>query len=238
MVGVSPGPLLLAFVITVVEMTEVVALVFALRGESESIRPGATGAVAGVFTVALLALLTGAALERLPTAYLLLAAGLTLFAFGLFLFRSTRRAYRRAWHPAPGPKAAPGSERAVQFGGGFTIGAVEAIETVVVLISLAAAGAGTSALVGALVAGGVLVVAALLVHERIRRIKVPTLKLGATALLFSFSLLWTGEAFGIRWPLGDLLLIPFFLVALGLLRPLLGWLEDGPAYGLPSGPKG
>jgi uncharacterized membrane protein len=220
MVELSAAPLVLAFVITVVEMTEVVALVFALRGESGSVHHGALGATAGTATVALVALGAGAALLAVPTWVLLAAASITLFGFGVFLFRSTLKSYRKA-RQRLAPVAAPWtgrSEQALQFGGGFTIGAIEATETVVVLISLAAAGHGTSALVGSLVGGAVLVVAALLVHERIRRIKVPVLKLGATALLFTYAVFLGGEALHYPWPFADLFLLPLFAVAVVLVR--------------------
>ncbi|MCI4327810.1 MAG: hypothetical protein L3K16_09330 [Thermoplasmata archaeon] len=215
--GLSVPALLIAFVITITEMTEVVALVFALSAETGSLRSGALGAVAGTATVSLIALVSGAALEALPHADLLGVAAVVLAAFGVFLFRSTLKSYRRARRP--GLAGPPKGHPALPFAGGFSVGAVEATETVIVLLALAAGGAGSSALVGALAGGAVLVVAALLVHERIRRIKVPTLKLGGTAMLFSFALFWGGEAYGVPWPGPyDLVLIPVFLAAVVVVR--------------------
>src|SRR5580700_1333829 len=98
-VELSVPALLIAFVITVTEMTEVVALVFALSADSGSIRPGALGAVAGAATVAAIAVVSGAALEALPPGDLLWAATVVLAAFGVFLFRSTLRSSRRALRP-------------------------------------------------------------------------------------------------------------------------------------------
>ncbi|MCI4318034.1 MAG: hypothetical protein L3J96_05790, partial [Thermoplasmata archaeon] len=60
-----------AFIITLVEMTEVVALVFAMGSEHGSVRTGALGAVAGTATVSVVALGFGAALVALPRGYLL-----------------------------------------------------------------------------------------------------------------------------------------------------------------------
>ena len=217
MVEFVAGVLVLAFVITVIEMTEVVALVFALRGETGSVAVGAWGAIAGVAVVALAALGTGTALTQVPREWLLIGAAITLGAFGVFLFRSTRRAFHRAWFPSP---ASPGHDtgaRALQFSGGMTIGVVEAMEVVVVLIPLAAAGSGASALVGAAAGGLLLVALAVAMHERIRRIKVPWLKLGATALLFSYAMFFVGEAFNFPWPYGDLSLLPLFVVYILLL---------------------
>ncbi|MGI0151546.1 MAG: hypothetical protein ACREC5_06390, partial [Thermoplasmata archaeon] len=173
MAPLSAGPFLLAFLIVIVEMTEVVALVFALRGEDGSIRRGVYGAVAGTAVVASIALGAGYLLLRLPPADLLTGASVTLFAFGIFLFRSTLRTYRRARAGSPASSAAPGKEeRAVQFAGGFAVGSVETIEAVIVLLSLAAAGQGTSAIVGAVVGGALLLGVAAVLHAQVRRIKV------------------------------------------------------------------
>lgn len=212
----SVPALVIAFVITVTEMTEVVALVFALSAEAGRVRTGAVGAIAGTGTVAAVALVSGAALQALPHFDLLGASAIVLAAFGGFLFRSTLKSYRRAARPPATP--APAGQHAAHFAGGFTVGAIEATEAVIVLLALAAGGAGTSALVGALAGGAVLVVAAAIVHERIRKIKVPTLKLGGTSLLFSFAVFWGGEALAVNWPGSDLILIPMFFVALVLVR--------------------
>ncbi len=98
------------------------------------------------------------------------------------------------------------------------MGTVETIEAAIVLVAIAAAGYGWSALFGAVLGGGVLVAATILLHEKVRRIKVPLLKLGATSLLFSFAVFWGGEAAGIDWPLADAVLIPLFFVGLILIR--------------------
>jgi uncharacterized membrane protein len=79
------------------------------------------------------------------------------------------------------------------------------------------------------------VVAAVLVHERIRRIKVPTLKLGATSMLFTFAVFWTGEASGFSWPGNDLALIPLFVVAVPVVR---GAIELFLPFPVPLKPKG
>ena len=229
MVALSVGPFLLALLIVVVEMTEVVALVFALRGEDGSVRPGVYGAVGGTAVVVAISLGTGVLLLQLPTEYLLAGAGIALFAFGLFLFRSTLRTYRRARAgPAAGKAPAGKEERAVQFAGGFTVGAVESIEAVIVLLSLTAAGQGASAVLGAVVGGALLVGAAAVLHERVRRIKIPQLKLVATSLLFTFAAFWTGEAFRVAWPYGDLALLPLFAISLLTVAGLLGWWAGPP----------
>lgn len=190
------------------------ALVFAFGAGSESIRSGAAGAAAGTAVIGLVALGFGAAIIALPLDWLRWAAALTLAAFGVFLFRSTLKSYRRA-HSGNQP---PGLHRTLQFAGGFSVGAVETTEVVIVLIALAAGGDGPSALVGAVAGGLLLVGLAALLHERIRRIKVPLLKLFATGMLFAFAVFWAGEGAGVVWPYADLSLVPLFVAAVILVR--------------------
>jgi Ca2+/H+ antiporter, TMEM165/GDT1 family len=215
------------FLITIIELTEVVALVFALGTDRASLRPVTAGAVSGIAVVSLLALGFGAALGALPRADLLWAAAIALAGFGVFLFRSLWRSFRASRSGSPGRRRAP----VVEFGGGFTVGAVESTEVVVVLLALAAAGYGVSALLGAVAGGVALAGAAAVVHERIRRIKVPWLKLAGSALLFSYAAFWAGEAAGVAWPGGDLVLIPFVV---GIALAIRGLLEFAPASPAPA----
>ncbi len=212
-----------AFLITLLEMTEVVAVVFALSADQKSVRPGAFGAVSGTAVVALVAFGSSAVILALPRGYLLWASAVVLAAFGIFLFRSTLRTYRRAAEARKGGAAAiVPQRRVVLFAGGFSVGVVEAIETVIVLLALVAAGYAWMALIGAIAGGAVLVVAALLVHEQIRKIKVPWLKLGATSVLFSFAIFWAGEAAGVTWPGADLILVPLVVLVALAVRSAIG----------------
>lgn len=234
--AISPATVVLAFLIVVVEMTEVIALVFALQGETGTLRTGAAGAVAGTAVIGTIAIVAGSLIVAIPSEYLLLGSGIVLVAFGVFLFRSTLRSYRKARAPpSPGTGAGvPRGARTIQFTGGFTVGAVETTEAVIVLLPIAATGQGWAAVIGAVLAGGLLIGLALVVHERIRRIKVPWLKLGATSLLFAFATFWLGEAAGVPWPWGDAMLIPLFLIALLLVRGAIGVLLRS----TPTGPRG
>jgi len=234
MIDLYVPALIAAVLITTLELTEVVVLVFALGAESSSIRHGAAGAVAGVAVVGGIALGFGAAIVAFPRLYLLWVSAILLAAFGAFLFRSTLKSYRRlAAQKAGTPPPTPGHS-ALQFAGGFSVGAVETTEVVVVLIALAAAGYGWSALIGAVAAGIALVIAAFLVHEKIRRIKVPWLKLGATSLLFSFAVFWAGEAVGVAWPGADLFLVPLVVLFGLLVRGAIAAIMRGDIQRAPS----
>lgn len=218
-----------AFLITLLELTEVVALVFALSTEGRGFRHAVYGALAGVALVSAIALAAGAALDRLPASYLLGPSAIVLAGFGIFLFRSTLRAYRRARAVSVGVSPTPAPPHpVVQFGGGFSVGVVETTEAVIVLIALAAPGYGDTALLGAVVAGVLLVALAAALHGHIRRIKVPPLKAGATALLFAFSIFWAGEALKFSWPGNDLILLPLFVAAMVVVRGAVRALEGPP----------
>jgi uncharacterized membrane protein len=216
-----------AFLIVVLEMTEVVALVFAIGADSATLRHPVLGALAGTAVVAAIGLAAGAALRAVPADFLLAPAAVVLAGFGVFLFRSTLRSYRRAAAAAaPDGNSSPPPHRTLQFAGGFSVGAIETTEAVIVLLALAAPrpAYAFTALVGAVVGGLVLVGVAVVLHDRIRRIKVPGLKTAATSLLFTFAMFWGGEAVGIRWPGGDLFLVPIFAIAILAVRAAVGLL--------------
>jgi uncharacterized membrane protein len=228
--------LAVALVITLLELTEVVALVFALSADHSTIAHGASGAVSGVAVVALVAIAFGAVLVAFPRTALLWASAVTLAAFGVFLFRSTLRSFRRSRATVTTAVAPPPRTRVItQFAAGFTVGAIEATEVVVVLLALAAAGYGSSAVVGAVLAAALLIVATWIVHERIRAIKVPWLKWGATSMLLTFALFWGGEAYGLAWPGDDLFLVPLFVLSLLVVRGAIELaLRRSPAVPAPS----
>jgi uncharacterized membrane protein len=218
-----------AFLITLLEMTEVVALVFALSAGGPQLRTAIFGALSGVALVAVIAFAAGAAIERLPSSYLLGPAAIVLAGFGVYLFRGTLRAYRRAQAAKSGtPTTAPEPHPVVQFSAGFSVGVVESTEAVIVLLALAAPGYGVTTILGAVTAGVLLVILAWAFHGQIRKIKVPLLRLGATSLLFTFSVFWAGEALHVSWPGDDLFLLPLFLVALILVRLAIGAAERRP----------
>jgi Ca2+/H+ antiporter, TMEM165/GDT1 family len=122
----------------------------------------------------------------------------------------------------------------LQFGTGFTSGAVEAVEVVIVLLGITAAGYALSAVVGALIGGVLLIILAFLVHEQLRKIKVPWLKLLGTSMLFTFATFWFGEALGVNWPGSDLFLIPLFLLALVVSRGAIQWRLGTPTRSAPT----
>ncbi len=238
--GAAWGALLVAFLITVLELTEVVAVVYAIGAGSRSMRPAAVGASGGVVVVGLVALGTGLAITRFPLQYTLIAAALLLWGFGFFLLRSTLRTYLREARKKRGIQSAkhgglddPGLSDHALLAGSFSVGAIETVEAVVVLVALTAGGFGLEAVVGFLLGACLLLGVGVVLHEQIRKIKVPPLKWVATSLLFTFAVFWSGESTGlwsrISFPSvggvaipADILLLPLFLLAL-----LLVWVAIG-----------
>lgn len=233
-IGNAAGALIVAFLITVLELTEVVAIVYALGASAEDMRPGIHGALSGVALVGLVALATGVAIAHFlgpVTLYLLIVSALLLWGFGFFLLRSTVKTYFREAkkHLPTASRDTAGEDLSSKalFSGGFSVGSVETLEAVIVLLALTAGGYGLEALLGFLAGGALLATLGYLLHENIRKVKVPQMKWIGTSLLFTFAVFWTGEALvdqGVfAWPsLGplpvDLLILPILGVALLIIR--------------------
>jgi len=208
--------------------------VYAIGAGSRSMRPAA-GASGGVVLVALIALGTGVAITRFPLQYTLVGAALLLWGFGFFLLRSTLRTYLREARKKRGIQSTkrggleePGLSDHALLAGSFSVGVVETVEAVVVLVALTAGGFGLEAALGFILGGILLLGVGVAFHERIRRLKVPPLKWVATSLLFTFAVFWSGESAGlwsrITFPtVGgvvvpvDVVLLPVFAVALALV---------------------
>lgn len=252
--GEADGALLTAFVITLLELTEVVAIVYALGATAHSLRPGLTGACGGVAVVGAFGIVAGIALTQVPQAYTLAVGAVILWSFGFFLLRSTFRTYVREERKRlgrPSPVAEPddrGLSPRQLMGVGFSVGAIEALEAVVVLIGISVGGFPWEAVVGAIVAGGVLVALGLALHQNIRKLKVPPLKWATTSLLMTYASFWTLEFLGeegrIPWPSSvaglppDVLLIPIFFAVLLVVRVVIEvrlHIERGRNLGPPSG---
>lgn len=208
MLALSPAAwtaLATAFLVAMLEMTDVFALVYALGAGARSMRPGLLGAVTGVAIVAAIGVTIGATLSFAQTefseALVHAAATIVLWGFGFFLLRSTLKTYvqeerKRQGNAAPKksyppPSSMTPSELAVT---GLTVGLTEAFEAMVPLIAIAAQGMAPEAAVGGVLGGLVLVPVGYVLRERIKKVKVPPLKWVTTSLLFAFAAQWSFEA--------------------------------------------
>jgi uncharacterized membrane protein len=231
-IGALVAALFAAFLVTVLELTEVVALVYALGASSRDMRPGVYGAFIGVAFVSLLTLGTGVAILRFAsqaTFYLTVVSALILWCFGMFFFRSTVKTYykearRRNGLEVKGKKSILDEVGAkALFSGGFSVGCVETLEAMIVLLALSTGGFGMEAVIGFIAGGALLLVLGYLLHEQVRKIKVAPLKWFGSTMIFTFAIFWSGEALEhvgpFEWPtlltqFPDIFLVPLFVVVL------------------------
>jgi len=194
------GIFLAALGITVLEMAEAAAVGIAIFADTRS--PLAYASVAlGSASVFVPAALLGIYLELIHIFLLRLASAILLLYFGIRLTLSARRSYRRQ-------RSGHEEHFSGIFVPGFSVGAVEAFEASIVLVALFPENyIYTSA--GLLSGIATVVIAAALMHTRIRRLKQYIAKVLVSSLLLSFSVLWFSEAIG---SISDLILIPLFLI--------------------------
>ena len=231
-IGTVVASLFAAFLVTVLELTEVVALVYALGASSRDMRPGVYGAFIGVAFVSLLTLGTGVAILRFAsqaTFYLTVVSALILWCFGIFFFRSTVKTYYREARKRNGLEV-KGKRSLLDevgakalFSGGFSIGCVETLEAMIVLLALSTGGCGMEAFFGFIAGGVLLLVLGYMLHEQIRKIKVAPLKWFGCTMIFTFAIFWSGEALEhvgpFEWPtlltqFPDIFLVPLFVLTL------------------------
>jgi uncharacterized membrane protein len=189
--------------ITTLELVETAAVALALHAHSGKNIVYLYAAL-GTVVVFVPMFVLGALIDLLPAALVKLTAGVLLLYFAQRLARSARRTVLNA---------RKGKRFHEQFHRGtmataFSVGAIEAFEAAIVLLGLLPNGFQPTVL-GMASGIGVVVVATYLLRDHVRKVKQADMKIAVSALLFSFSTFWFGEVLA---PLGDLVLIPLFLL--------------------------
>lgn len=197
----DPAIFLAALGITTLELVETAAVALALHAHSGK-NVVYLYAALGTVTVFAPMFILGALIDLLPDALVKLVAGVLLLYFAQRLARSARRTvlnsrkgnhFHEAFHRGTMATA-------------FSIGAIEAFEAAIVLVGLLPNGFQPT--VFGMASGiGVVVVAAYLLRDHVRKVKQADMKIAVSALLFSFATFWFGEGVA---PLDDLILIPLF----------------------------
>ena len=222
-----------AFLASLVEAVEALTIVLAVA-TVRGWRPAGLGALAGLAALAVIVIVLGPLLDRVPLHLLQLAIGILLLLFGMRWLRKAilRAAGVIALHDEAKAYDAETAELREQARrhelnldwlaglASFKAVLLEGLEVVFIVIAVGAAGRGLLVPAGWAALAACLLVAliGLVVHRPLARVPENGLKFAVGVMLSAFGLFWTGEAFGVDWPGGDLAIVGF--VALFLATAL------------------
>jgi uncharacterized membrane protein len=235
-----------AFLASVVEFVEAFTIVL-VAGITINWRSSLLGTFAAVATLAIIITIFGVALiEFVPLDALRLIIGVLLILFGLKWLKKALLRYSglKALHDeealfeetiaevrAHGGEIAP---RIEPFGVALAYKAVllEGLEVAFIVItfgtSLSAnktAGI-SSAAIGAGAAGLLVILAGLIVRGPLTKVPENTLKFVVGLMLTAFGTFWSGEGFGVDWPLSDAFLLVLVTIYLLVSLLLIMWLKQ------------
>jgi len=227
--------ILSAFLASTVEFVEAVTIVLAV-GVTRQWRSALIGVGAAVVTLALLIAIFGSALALfVPIGVLRLVVGGFLVIYGLgWLTKAVLRAGgAKAKHDEAAIFAAEvaglGAEPPVPTEGidwiSFTVAfkgvLLEGLEVVFIVVTFgASANLLGPAVLGAILAGLLVVAIAVVVHRPLERVPENAMKFVVGVMLTGFGTFWSGEGIGIEWPGDDLAIL--LLLAGYLLLALAG----------------
>ena len=208
-------------------MVTIVVGVGATRGWRSTI----VGAISGFGVLAVVVVVVGAALSRVPIGPLRLVIGALLLVFGLQWFR--KGIVRVAARGLAGMAGEDPHEAAEQWQGqgmdwtawflSFKGVVLEGLEVAIIVVSF---GAGANNYAAAIVGGSAALVIFLaigfIIHRSLRRIPRSFLQLIVGTLLTTFGTFWSVEGLGIDWPASDgtivALIVIYGLTAAAFIR--------------------
>jgi uncharacterized membrane protein len=224
MIWTSAAPAIsAAFLSSLVEAVEALTIVLAVA-TVRGWKPAGLGALAGLALLALIVLLLGPLLDRVPLYALQLVIGVLLLLFGM---RWLRKAILRAAGVIPlhDETAAFAKETAelreqarrqeakLDWLAGLAAFKAVVLEGLEVVFIVIAVGAGRGLLfpasLGALAACLLVIVIGFAVHRPLARVPENTLKFAVGVMLSAFGVFWTGEGLGVHWPGEDLSILGF-----------------------------
>jgi uncharacterized membrane protein len=227
-----------AFLASLVEFVEALTIVLAV-GMVRGWRSALLGTVGGVLVLALIVIVLGPALDRIPVELLQLVIGVLLLLFGM---RWLRKAILRAGGIIALHDEAAEFSHEVQvmrtagrrlLAGWDLVAAVasfkavvlEGLEVVFIVIAVGAAGGMlVPASIGAAAAGVLVIFLGLVLHRPLARVPENALKFAVGVMLSAFGVFWIGEGLGMAWPGADLsilgIALAFLLVALLSVRAI------------------
>jgi uncharacterized membrane protein len=217
-----------AFLASLVEAVEALTIVLAV-GTVRGWRPAGLGAVAGLVLLAIIVLLLGPVLDRVPLHLVQLAIGVLLLLFGMRWLRKAilRAAGIIALHDETTAYARETAELRGQDRGrgtqldwfamlaSFKAVVLEGLEVVFVVIAVGAGrGMMVPASLGALAACVLVAGAGFVLHKPLARVPENTLKFAVGVMLSAFGVFWIGEGLGVPWPGEDFAIIAFAVLFL------------------------
>lgn len=217
-----------SFLASIVEVVEAFTIILAV-GTVRGWRPSLVGAAAGLIVLALIVLLLGPLLDKVPLQALQFVIGVLLLLFGL---RWLRKAILRSagFIPLHDEAAAFSKETAhlqsearnrsagldwIAGLASFKAVLIEGLEVVFIVIAVGAGrGLLLPASLGAFAAFVLVLVLGLLIRRPLSRVPENLLKYGVGIMLSAFGVFWTGEGLGVDWPGQDLAILGFIIVFL------------------------
>src|SRR5882672_7363473 len=222
----ASAAVLAAFLSSLVEAVEALTIVLSVA-TVRGWRPAGLGALAGIATLALIVILLGPFLDRVPLHALQLVIGVLLLLFGMRWLRKAilRAAGLIALHDEAAVFAAETAAlrahtRRLDWLAGLASYKALLLEGLEVVFVVIAVGAGRGLLVpasiGALAACALVAAVGFAVRRPLARVPENTLKFTVGVMLSAFGVFWTGEGLGVPWPGEDLAILGFaalFLIA-------------------------
>lgn len=209
-----------AFLASLVECVEAMTIVLAV-GTTRGWRSAAFGAMGGAGALALLVILLGPALSRipLPSVQIFIGALLVLFgarwlrkavlrAAGVLALRDEDAVYASeiallASQPRDNAKPLDG----IAIAATFKAVVLEGVEVVFIIMATGTGGKLLPASIGAAVAATVVLALGFVLREPLARVPENSLKFAVGVILCAFGIFWIGEGLAFPWPGGDVALL-------------------------------
>lgn len=229
--AISLAPSLLsAFFASLVEFIEALTVVLAV-GTTRGWRSALTGTAVAAVVLAIIVVVVGSGLRRVPLQWMQLVIGALMLLFGMrWLKKAILRAggatslrneadiFQRETSALATAARVIGFDRE-GFSAAFQVVMIEGLEVVFIVLAIGATGVGFAPPAIAAAAAGLLVVAlGIALHKPLARIPENALKFGVGIILCAFGTFWVGEGCGLVWPDADwallVLVIAFLLLAM------------------------
>ena len=236
----TAGPAITAaFMASLVEVVEAFTIVLAVA-TVRGWRPASLGTGVALLLLAVIVLVLGPLLDKVPLHFLQLVIGVLLLLFGM---RWLRKAILRAsGHLAFHDEELAFSKETAYLQdivrqrqphldwlagiAAFKAVTLEGLEVVFIVIAV---GAGRGLLgpasLGAFGAVVLVMVIGFFIHKPLSRVPENTLKFGVGVMLSAFGVFWTGEGLGVQWPTEDFVLFGFALAFLAVGMILVSMLR-------------